>query len=50
MKTVVAFICRLITSTPDPALELDEEPVSGWLQLFALTLDERRIAERLLQR
>jgi len=37
------FAARLDASPPER--DLDQEPSTDWLLLFALTLDERRIVE-----
>jgi len=36
---------RLIRRLPEPLPREEPEPVTDWLLLFALTLDERRIAD-----
>lgn len=45
MQHLLEVLNRLILRAPEPLPEPDPEPTTDWLLLFALTLDERRIAD-----
>jgi len=45
MQHILEVLNRLILRAPELLPEPDPEPTTDWLLLFALTLDERRIAD-----
>lgn len=45
MQQILDILHRLIDPVPGPTPEPEPEPSTDWLLLFALTLDERRIAD-----